>query len=287
VFVLLDTGETWFVIPNNGSGQANVLADWVKDGGNIGPYVPPVPGGIVPAGSLIWYASPKVPLGYLLCDGSAVKRLQYPKLFSAIGSTFGPGDGRSTFNLPDIQGKYVRGWGPVNPLDLNRLFASVQANTLGEHRHSITDGGHTHAVNDPGHLHQVIDPGHTHVGNDPGHTHSVSDPNHTHTVEMYEDNLFFGIQEARYPEVITPYFDNNGPTYGYYDPSFPNISAGLTVVETSANLQTAVGQANVNDKIGFTGITVDPAKTGIKETDPQGGFRTDLYNLALLPYIRY
>ena len=54
VFVLLTNGETWFVPPNNGSGQANVLAEFVANGGNIGPYVPPVPGGIVPVGSVMW-----------------------------------------------------------------------------------------------------------------------------------------------------------------------------------------------------------------------------------------
>jgi hypothetical protein len=289
VFVLLDTGDTWFVIPNNGSGQANLLAAWVQDGGNIGPFVPPVPGGVVPAGSLIWYASPRTPTGYLLCDGSTVKRLQYPKLFAALGSTFGPGDGVTTFNLPDLRGKYVRGWGPVNSLDYERPFGSSQGDSLGEHRHKITDPGHTHQVNDPGHLHGVDDPGHTHVGDDPGHSHGVNDPLHQHSIEMFEDNLLFAFQIASSPAVITPYFDNNGPTYNYYDPYFPQETgtANLTVNEASANLSTAVGEANVSDELDPTFITVDPAVTNITQTDPQGGFRTDPANLALLPYVRY
>ena len=287
VFVLLDDGETWYVVPNNGSGQANVLAAWVAGGGNIGPYVPPVPGGVVPAGSLIWWASPFVPAGYLFCDGAAVKRRQYQKLFAAIGVTFGSGDGSTTFNLPDLRGRYIRGWGPVNSLEPDRQFGSVQENLLGLHRHSITDPGHTHAVNDPGHLHAVNDPGHTHVGDDPGHTHAVTDPQHTHTIAMYEDNLVFGIQMSSSAAVITPYFDNNGPIYSYYSPDTVTSSAGLTVNTTSANLQTAVGEANVNDKIGFTNLVVDPASTNIERTDSEGGFRTDPYNLALIPYIRY
>ena len=287
VFVLLDTGDTWFVIPNNGSGQANLLAAWVQSGNNIAPFVPPVPGGVVPPGSLIWYASPRTPTGYLLCDGSTVKRLQYPKLFAALGSTFGPGDGVTTFNLPDLRGKMIRGWGPVNSLDPERAFGSSQEDTLGEHRHKITDPGHTHLVQDPGHLHGVIDPGHTHVGDDRGHKHTVDDSAHQHGIRMLEDNLLLAVQIASSAAVITPFFDNNSPVYNYYSPFLDTVSANLTVDETSANLQTAVGEANVSDELDPTFITVDPAVTNITETDLQGGFRTDPANLALLPYIRY
>ena len=287
VFVLLSDGNTWFVIPNNGSGQANVLAQWLQDGGNIAPFVPPVPGGVVPAGSLIWRASNQVPIGYLLCDGSAVKRLQYPQLFAALGINFGPGDGITTFNLPDLRGKMIRGWGPVNSVDPQRVFGSDQSDSLGQHRHSITDPGHTHEVNDPGHLHGVNDPGHTHVGDDPGHTHSAANPFHTHTVEMFEDNLFFGVQISSSAAVITPFFDNNGPIFNYYDPDFPMISANLTVEQASANLFTTTGLADVSDKLAPTEITVNPAVTNIINTDYQGGFRTEPANLSLLPYIRY
>jgi microcystin-dependent protein len=287
VFVLLDTGETWFVIPNNGSGQANILAAWASGGGNIGPYVPPVPGGVVPPGSLIWYASDRVPSGWLLCDGTQVKRQQYPKLFATIGVTFGAGNGVTTFNLPDLRGKFIRGWGAVNPLDPGREFGSVQGNLLAEHRHTITDPGHTHGVNDPGHLHVVNDPGHTHVGDDPGHSHTVTDPTHAHSIDMYEDNLFFGIQIASSAAVITPYFDNNGPVYGYYSPDTVTNGANLSVVQASANLLTGIGEANVSDLINFTNITVNPAVTNITETDSEGGLQTRPYNLSLLPYIRF
>ncbi len=56
----------------------------------------------VPAGfiMLAGFASP--PTGYLLCDGSAVSRAGYADLFAAIGTTFGVGDGSTTFNLPDL-----------------------------------------------------------------------------------------------------------------------------------------------------------------------------------------
>jgi len=285
VFVLLSDGQTWFVIPNNGSGQANVLAAWLQDGNNIGPFVPPVPGGVVPAGSLIWYGSNLTPVNYLLCDGSAVKRQQYVKLFSTIGVTFGAGDGNTTFNLPDLRGKMIRGWGAVNSLDPNRQFASIQGSLLREHRHGITDPGHTHVVNDPGHLHVVNDPGHTHIGDDPGHTHSVNDPNHQHVITMYEID-YTGVSIGTNNTVVTPDL-NYSPSYGTYSPVVNVSSASLTVNVASANLFTATGFANVSDRLAFTGITVDPATTNLDNTDPQGGFRTEPANLSLLPYIRY
>lgn len=285
VFVLLSDGQTWFVTPNNGSGQANVLAQWLSQGNNIGPYVPPVPGGVVPVGSLIWYASSFIPPGYLPCDGTSVKRLQYPKLFSTIGVAFGPGNGKTTFNLPDLRGMMIRGWGPVNPLDLGRAFGSVQSSSLGRHRHKITDPGHTHAVNDPGHLHGVNDPGHTHVGDDPGHTHSVTDPKHAHVITMYEID-YTGVSIGTNNTVITP-DTNYSPYYDTYRPSLKSAEANLTVNQNSANLFTATGFADVSDKLGLTNISVDQAVTNITDTDPQGGFRTDPANLTLLPYIRY
>ena len=288
VFVLLSDGKTWFVIPNNGSGQANVLAQWQQDGGNIGPFVPPVPGGVVPPGSLIWYSSTFIPTGYLLCDGSDVKRLQYQKLFATIGTTFGEGNGRTTFNLPDLRGKMVRGWGPVNSVDPQRVFGSNQGDLLGQHRHSITDPGHTHAVNDPGHLHAVNDPGHTHAGDDPGHTHSVTDPKHAHGIRMLLDNLAIpAVQTSFNPVVITPYFNNNSPVYNYFSPETEKNSADLSVQTGSANLFTNTGLADVSDKLAPTGITVNPATTNINNTDPDGGPRTEPANLTLLPFIRY
>ena len=57
---------------------------------------------VVPAGTVITYAGNKTPDGYLFCDGSAVSRTTYSKLFEAIGTTYGTGDGSTTFNLPKI-----------------------------------------------------------------------------------------------------------------------------------------------------------------------------------------
>jgi hypothetical protein len=65
--------------------------------------------GAVPVGTIIWSGAATVPAGYLLCNGSAVGRTTYPELFAAIGTTFGPGDGSTTFNLPNLIGKFIEG----------------------------------------------------------------------------------------------------------------------------------------------------------------------------------
>ena len=63
----------------------------------------------IPAGTVLPFANNTTPTGYLYCNGSAVSRTTYAKLFSAIGTTYGKGDGSTTFNLPDLRGKFVQG----------------------------------------------------------------------------------------------------------------------------------------------------------------------------------
>ena len=67
------------------------------DGGNIQGLVG------VSTGSVIPWGATGIPTGFLECDGSAVSRSTYSTLFGVIGTTYGAGDGSSTFNLPDLQ----------------------------------------------------------------------------------------------------------------------------------------------------------------------------------------
>lgn len=66
---------------------------------------------LIPIGTIFWYAKNSVPVGFLACDGSLVGRENYAELFSAIGTTFGAGDGSTTFALPDLRAKFIRGAG--------------------------------------------------------------------------------------------------------------------------------------------------------------------------------
>ena len=63
----------------------------------------------VPIGTVAWFAMPVPPAGYLKCDGAAVGRETCSELFAAIGTTFGAGDGKTTFNLPNLIGRFAEG----------------------------------------------------------------------------------------------------------------------------------------------------------------------------------
>ncbi len=63
----------------------------------------------VPVGTMAWFAMTSPPFGYRIADGSVVRREDYPDLFAVIGTTFGEGDGHSTFQLPDLIGRFAEG----------------------------------------------------------------------------------------------------------------------------------------------------------------------------------
>ena len=108
--------------------------------------------GGVPAGSVTCFAHSSVPSGWLECNGANVSRSTYATLFAAIGTTWGTGDGSSTFGLPDCRGEWVRGWDNSRGVDSGRSIATTQSDQNKSHTHSasVTDPGHSHTVNQYG-----------------------------------------------------------------------------------------------------------------------------------------
>jgi microcystin-dependent protein len=92
-----------------------------------------------PPGSVIYFAATTPPSGYLKADGSAVSRSAYSRLFSAIGTTWGVGNGSTTFNLPDLRGEFIRGFDDGRGLDSGRVFSAVQTSALLNHTHTYND----------------------------------------------------------------------------------------------------------------------------------------------------
>lgn len=72
-------------------------------------------------GIIFDYAGSTAPTGFLFCDGSAVSRTTYARLFGVIGTAFGTGDGTSTFNLPDLRGRVAAGRDNMGGTAANRL----------------------------------------------------------------------------------------------------------------------------------------------------------------------
>ena len=105
----------------------------------------------IPIGTVEYFAMATPPPGYLKCDGATVGRTTYPKLYAAIGTTFGAGDGSTTFNLPNLVGRFAEGSatpGTVKEAGLpnivgsvNRVFSTAGATTSGAFSFSSEDTG--------------------------------------------------------------------------------------------------------------------------------------------------
>ena len=126
-----------------------------------------------------WFAGRTVPNGYLLCDGRAVSRTTYSRLFQAIGTIYGSGDGSTTFNLPNGNGRTLQG-GAASQVG-NYLSAGLPGIT---HTHSGTTasaGSHNHTASSASagaHVHSASS------ANAGSHTHTASTGAtgaHTHT----------------------------------------------------------------------------------------------------------
>lgn len=94
----------------------------------------------LPSGTVLPYAGPVVPSGYLFCDGSQYATSLYPNLFAAIGYTWG-GSGL-VFNVPNYQNQFLRGASSTVPV------GTYEANSLASHTHTaaVTDPGHQHTI---------------------------------------------------------------------------------------------------------------------------------------------
>jgi len=104
--------------------------------------------GINPTATILDYAGATAPGGYLLCDGSAVSRTTYSALYAIISTTYGTGNGTTTFNVPDLRGRVTAGVGSVGT---NAQPTLALAGSGGEQTHLLTgpESGiqaHTHTI---------------------------------------------------------------------------------------------------------------------------------------------
>jgi microcystin-dependent protein len=91
----------------------------------------------IPSGAVQYFAMNTAPTGWLKANGAAVSRSTYAALFAAIGTTFGAGDGSTTFALPDLRGEFPRGWDDGRGVDSGRAFGSAQSQEIQSHFHWI------------------------------------------------------------------------------------------------------------------------------------------------------
>jgi microcystin-dependent protein len=186
---------------------------------------------LVPVGCVSAFAMETPPDGWLECNGQAISRTDYERLFNTIGITFGAGDGDSTFNVPDLRGRFVRGWAHGSDNDPHRdvRVASASGGTSGDQVGSFQDDalqGHIH--NFQGHYTNTgtVNQNHYHRV---GGAYSTSHNGHHHP---WPGNYGFTVGTAGYSYRSTSYISHNH--LHYYTPhgTITDPTTGRTSSET-------------------------------------------------------
>ena len=93
----------------------------------------------IPTGMIAPFAMSSPPTGWLECNGATISRSTYATLFAAIGTTYGAGDGSSTFVLPDLRATFIRGFDNSRGIDTGRTFGSFQDQGIPAMKGDIAD----------------------------------------------------------------------------------------------------------------------------------------------------
>jgi microcystin-dependent protein len=188
----------------------------------------------LPVGAITMYGASSAPTGYLLCDGTAVSRVTYAALFTAISTTYGAGNGTTTFNVPNLKGRV-----PVGQ-DSGDASFDVLGETGGAKTHTLTTSempSHTHTQD----AHTHTQDAHTHTQNAHNHTQVAHD--HSYQRQSITANNGGG--------VAIPSGDNAGTT-GTATPTINNATAvnqNATAVNqnaTATNQNTGGGGSHNN-----------------------------------------
>ena len=209
-----------------------------------------------------------VPAGRLLMNGQAVSRTTYAALFALYGVAFGAGDGSTTFNIPDLRGRFMVGAGGAYAVGATGGAASFSGSTDG---HSLTTtelASHSHGVTDPTHGHVLNDPNHAHTINANYTGLSLNDPSHAHAIGALN-----GV-------ITTPgagsALAGGGTVSAKTTPSTDGAFTGMSLTDPAhAHSMNAVS----------TGITMNAASTGISIQNSGSGAAHShtLTNILTLP----
>lgn len=200
--------------------------------------------------------------GTLKLNGTLLSRASYPELWAYAQTSgnmaandgawtsgqFSPGDGITTFRIPDWRGYVPRAWDDGRGIDTGRAIGTTQADQLLQHNHGVNDPGHNHSINNPAHNHGL---------NDPGHGHAYTNPRLPG--EAAGDGSSY----------------QNGPqTYHWRAEDIVTGTTGSSATNVSLNAAT-------------TAISANSTTTGITTQNSSGGTEVRVKNVASLAVIYY
>lgn len=201
-----------------------------------------------PAGTIVAFTGTIIPDGWALCSGAAVSRTGYPELFAAIGTTYGNGDGSTTFNLPDLRGRTVFGKDNMGSTAANVLTTTISGTTLG------ATGGSEKVTLVTANL-----PGHNHTFT--GTSVSTSSNSHSHYYydAYYAENFSGGVgNNSRFGSTVGTDYDNNFFWRTSSNTHSTSPSAISTSTESHSHTVTASGTIG-NTGSGTAFSVVNPA----------------------------
>lgn len=219
-----DVVESWLTTEHNTSGQHNFVTLpqaaapaapgasltrlWADTSGNLSAKsgASGAAETLIPAGMMGPWPTTTPPAGWHLANGQAVSRTTYSRLFALIGTTFGAGDGSTTFNVPDIRGRTIVGSDTMGSSDAGRLSGATFPTSGGV---NIGEGGGAETItlvvsNMPSHAHpgsSASGSGTTSIQSN-GHTHTFSgatsgqSADHTHSVPVQSSGTPGGVTNA-------------------------------------------------------------------------------------------
>ena len=128
LIALFELGNAAFL--NTGTGINNVLKFTTAN------QLPALDGSLltglsaIPTGSIFYFPVSAAPTGFLKVNGALISRTTYADLYAKIGTTFGVGDGSTTFQLPDVRGEFLRCWDDGRGIDNARALGSFQGDAM-------------------------------------------------------------------------------------------------------------------------------------------------------------
>lgn len=248
-----------------------------------------------------------VPSHFLLCDGAAYSRATYSKLFAKIGTTWGGGDGTTTFNVPDLRDEWVYGRSAGKAVGATQAAVvpththAASTGSAGTHSHTATTasgGAHSHS----GSTNSVGDHNHTWSGstgsNNVGHTHTFSAT--TSTAAAHTHTYPYSQSSAHDANSSTVYAPGSGANYtssssGAHAHTASGTTAGNNVSHTHTYSGTAQSTGahthtiTVTDGGAHTHSFTSASAGSHSHTvtlDSTGG-ENRVRNVALAPCIKY